>query len=274
MVATESAPVTQQKQRARRVRWGRIEVPWALIVLAVSVLLWQFVVVALHVKEYLVPAPLKVAQELVNHWGMYWHNTLATGAEVLVGFGISLAVALPIALLIAYSRPLSRAIYPLLVVSQTVPKIALAPLFLVWFGFGWTPKVLITVLVAFFPIVVDSVNGFTSAPPEMRDLTRSMGAKRLPNFWKVQLPQALPQIFAGMKIASTLAVIGAVVAEFIGANNGLGYIITLAVNNLQTVEQFAAIVLLSVMGMLFFGALALLERLLLPWHVSVRSRQP
>jgi NitT/TauT family transport system permease protein len=255
--------------RPRRKR-RRISFPWSVLVFVLCIVAWQLAVKVFAVKEYLVPSPWQVAKELRTNWHLYLTQSWATGQEVLVGFGLSVAFGLPIALLLAYSRPFSRGVYPLLVLSQTVPKVALAPLFLIWFGFGFTPKVLVTVLVAFFPIVVNAVAGFQSTPPEMRNLTRSMGAGRIATFWKVLFPQALPSIFAGMKIASTLAIIGAVVAEFIGADKGLGYLITLAVNNLQTEEQFAAIVLLSAMGMVFFGAIAALERILLPWHVSVR----
>jgi NitT/TauT family transport system permease protein len=241
-----------------------------VVVLVVCIGLWQLLTWALNIEEYLVPSPVQVAQELVDERAMYLDQSTATGTEVLIGFGLSVAVGLPIAVLLAFSKPFSRGVYPLLVMSQTIPKVALAPLFLVWFGFGLTPKVLVTVLVAFFPIVVNAVAGFQASPPEMRNLTRSMGAGRLATFWKVLFPQALPSIFAGMKIASTLAIIGAVVAEFIGADKGLGYLITLAVNNLQTVEQFASIVVLSVMGMVFFAVIDVLERIVLPWHVSVR----
>lgn len=269
-MAADTAPQTlAPPARARRKR-RRISFPWSLLVFVLCILLWQFLTWAFHVQEYLVPSPWQVAKDLQDKWHLYLDETWATAQEVLVGFGLSVAIGLPIAMLLAYSRPFSRGVYPLLVLSQTIPKVALAPLFLVWFGFGFTPKVLVTVLVAFFPIVVNAVAGFQSTPPEMRNLTRSMGAGRIATFWKVLFPQALPSIFAGMKIASTLAIIGAVVAEFIGADKGLGYLITIAVNNLQTVEQFAAIVLLSAMGMIFFGVIAALERILLPWHVSVR----
>ena len=164
-----------------------------------------------------------------------------------------------------------RAVYPLIVGSNTVPKVALAPLLLAWFGFGLMPKILIVVLVAFFPIVINAVVGLKSLGAPMIYLARSMGASAAQVFWLFRMPNALPSIFAGLKIASVLSVIGAVVAEFVGADSGLGYAMMVATSDLNIARQFAAILVLSAIGMVFFWILGVVERLLLPWHSSVRN---
>jgi ABC-type nitrate/sulfonate/bicarbonate transport system permease component len=191
--------------------------------------------------------------------------------EILAGFGISVLVGIPLAICVTYSLTLDRAIYPLIVGSQTVPKVAIAPLLLAWFGFGLAPKIMIVALVAFFPIVVNTVVGLRAASPQMLHLARSMGASPTQIFWRFRLPQALPNVFAGMKLATVLAVIGAVVAEFVGADSGLGYLIMVAGADFKIDRQFSAILVLSVLGMLLFWVAGWIERLVLPWHISVRA---
>jgi NitT/TauT family transport system permease protein len=163
---------------------------------------------------------------------------------------------------------MEKAIYPLIVASQTIPKVAIAPLMLTWFGYGMAPKIVIVVLLSFFPIVINSVMGLKSASREMIYLSRSMGASGWQTFWKFRLPQALPSIFAGLKLATALSVIGAIVAEFIGADKGLGYLILIAGANFDIARQFASVVVISLIGVVFFAVLERIERIAIPWKAS------
>ncbi len=243
---------------------------WAYPVLAAAVFLtlWEAAVRLLDIKPYLLPAPTNIFQKLIGQWGTIWDYTLVTGYETVLGFLLSIAVGIPVGMAIFYIRPLERVIYPFLVASQTIPKVAIAPLLVIWFGFGLTPKVIVAFLIAFFPIVVDTVVGLKSTPPEMIYLVRSMGANRLQTFLKISLPNALPNIFGGLKVAITLAVVGAVVGEFIGADKGLGYLLVVANGYLDTPLVFAGILVLSLMGIFLFFVIELLERLLMPWRTE------
>ena len=160
-----------------------------------------------------------------------------------------------------YSEWFRRGIYPILLTAQVLPKVALAPLFIVWFGFGLLPKVLMTFLISFFPIVIDTLTGLNSVRPESLMLIRSMGGTRWQSFWKIRLPRALPSIFGGFKVAITFAVVGTIVAEFVGSDHGLGYILVLARGNLDTVTVFAAILWLIAIGFLFYFAVEIAERI-------------
>ncbi|RDE09696.1 ABC transporter permease [Pelagibacterium lacus] len=223
------------------------------------------------VPAYMLPAPSDIMVAMQSMWGLLFIHSGITLAEIGIGFVLATLIGVPLATLITYSHVFDRAVYPLIVGSQTIPKVAIAPLLLAGFGYGLAPKVAIVTLIAFFPIVINTVVGLRSVPAEMLHLARSMGATPLQAFWKFRLPQALPSIFAGLKLASVLAVIGAVVAEFVGANGGLGYIIMIAGSNFRMDQQFAAIIFLSAIGMVFFWLIGLAERAMLPWHISVRS---
>jgi NitT/TauT family transport system permease protein len=236
--------------------------------------LWQIASVVFDIPSFLLPSPYQIGVEIVANRSILLAHASVTCLEILAGFLISVLIGLPLAAMFVYSRILEKAIFPLIVGSNTVPKVALAPLLLAWFGFGLTPKILIVVLVAFFPIIINAVVGLRSMPPQMLYLARSMGATPLQTFWLFQLPSAMPHIFAGLKIATSLSVIGAVVAEFVGADGGLGYIMMVANADLNIARQFAAIVVLSLIGMIFFWSIDVLQRILLPWHVSIRGDAP
>jgi NitT/TauT family transport system permease protein len=231
---------------------------------------WQLVVVAFRPPEYLVPSPRAVWEELVLHWDLLLMHTWVTTQEMLAGFALSVAVSIPMALAIATWRPLERTIYPLLVVSQAVPKVAVAPLLLVWMGFGLTPKIFVAVLIAFFPIVISTVTGLKSVPHEMLQLSRSMGLSVPSTLLKIKVPYSLPHVFAGLKVGITLAVVGAVVGEFVGADRGLGYLLLFTLGRLNTRLMFADLVCLIALGVVSFWVVQLLERKTIPWHVSVR----
>lgn len=249
---------------------GRIEVPWGLISGLAFFLAWQVAVEALKVPAYLLPTPSAIVLDMVKNWSLLSQHALVTLYEIGLGFMISIAIAIPLAVLFTYSRIFEKLFYPLIVGTQTIPKVAIAPLFLVWFGFGLTPKIIIVTLMTFFPIVINAVVGLKSLNFQTVYLAQSMGASHLEVFWHFRLPNALPSIFAGLKVASVLAVIGAIVAEFVGADSGLGYLIVVAATDQNVTRQFAAIAFLSVVGILFFWFVGYLERRLLPWHASVR----
>lgn len=260
--------------RSRRSLWKRILFSaWMRPVLLVVILLvvWDLAIRLFRIPPYLIPAPIDVVKQLVAEWPKLWRESLVTTYATLGGFALSIAFGIPMALMIAYSRTVESFVYPLLVFSQSVPKIAIAPLFVVWFGFGIIPKVICAFLLGFFPVVVSTVMGFKSVEPEMIDLARSMKASRLAMFLRISLPQALPSIFAGLKVSVTLAVVGAVVGEFVGSNSGIGYLLQIANGNFDLPLMFAALTVLSAIGVLLFVAVDVIERLMIPWHASHRT---
>jgi NitT/TauT family transport system permease protein len=232
---------------------------------------WDLAIRLFHIPPYQVPAPYDVLITLQQEWPnlltQAWPTTLAT----LWGFALSALFGIPVAMLIAGSKTVEDYVYPLLVFSQSIPKIAIAPLFVVWFGFGILPKVLCAFLLGFFPVVVSSVQGFKSVDPEMFDLVRALQANRFQIFRIVSLPHALPSIFAGLKVSITLAVVGAVVGEFVGANSGIGFVLQRSIGNFELPLMFAALVVLALIGVLLFWLIDVVERLLIPWHASQRQ---
>ncbi len=241
-----------------------------VVVLAALLAGWEAGVRLGGVPAYLLPPPSTIAARIVRDFHLILPHAWVTFSEVCFGFALSIAVSIPLAAVLSRFPWLERALHPLLVASQTIPKVAIAPLLVVWFGFGPAPKILVAFLIGFFPIVVDSLIGFRSLPKEVLWLSRSMGASAWKTFVKIQIPAALPNIFAGVKVASTLAVVGAVVGEFVGADRGLGYQLIVANGLLDVQLSFAVLVVLSAMGMLVFAAVGLVERLVLPWHISQR----
>jgi len=240
---------------------------WLIIVLIIG---WDLCIRLFKIPQYLIPTPWQVVQQLFKEWPMLWREALPTLYATLGGFVLSALVGVPIAMWIAYSRLVESFVYPLLVFSQSVPKVAIAPLFVVWFGFGVIPKVIAAFLLGFFPVIVATVQGFKSIESDVIDLARSMGASPLKVFIKFRLPQAMPAIFSGLKVSVTLAVVGAVVGEFVGSNSGLGYVLQKANGTFDLPLMFAALVILSMIGVLLFLALELIERWVLPWHASQR----
>jgi NitT/TauT family transport system permease protein len=252
--------------------WGKHRTWITPVVVGIAaIFLWQFLVTLLKVPTYILPLPTEVASTLWTDRAELWNATLVTAFEVLAGFILAVLVSVPVAMLIVSFKWFETIVYPFLVLLQTVPKIALAPLFVVWFGFGIVPKVLVTFLICFFPILLDTMTGLRSSNPDMASMVRSMGGGQWSIFTKVRLPAALPHLFSGLKVAITLAVVGAVVGEFVGATEGLGYLLLRANANLDTPLLFAAIVILTVLGLIVYYAVSLIERLSIPWHVSHRS---
>ncbi len=237
------------------------------------VVAWQLICTFGHVRPYVLPAPTAILLRLYHSWSLMEPHTLITLEETVIGFALGSLLGFVLALLIAYSRLIEQMLYPLIVASQAVPKLAIAPLFILWFGFGIWPKVVVTILLVFFPVVVTSAEGLMSVDRNLIDLLRSVSASPLQVFLKVRLPHALPQVLAGLKIGITLAVVGAVVGEWVGADRGLGYLIIFADTQLDTTLSFASITLLVVMGVVLFIAMDIVGRLITPWQ-RVRVQDP
>jgi NitT/TauT family transport system permease protein len=250
-----------------------IQAPWLrpLIFLALLIALWDIAIRIFHIPPYQVPAPIDVVITLWQEWPKLMSEAVPTTVATVYGFLLSAVFGIPIAMLIAGSRTVESYVYPLLVFSQSIPKIAIAPLFVVWFGFGMMPKVLSAFLLGFFPVVVSAVQGFKSVEPDLLDLARAMEASRLQIFRMVSLPYAMPAIFSGLKVSITLAVVGAVVGEFVGSNSGIGYVLQRSIGNFELPTMFAALVILALIGVILFWILDLIERLVIPWHASQRQ---
>jgi putative hydroxymethylpyrimidine transport system permease protein len=243
-------------------------VRWLLAALLVGlfVLAWQGVASLESVDDLLVASPVETAEALYDEFGLLWDNALVTLVEVLLG----LAVAVPLGVLLAVAmhlvRPLRDAAYPLLVASQAIPIVVLAPIFVLAFDYGIGPKVAIVALICFLPVTVNLLDGLRSVPPELLKLMHSLGASRLRSLRSVELPAALPYLFSGLKIAATVSVIGAVFGEWAGADEGLGRLVLLANNQLETPRVYAGTVLLTLMAVGLFLAVVVAERLACPWN--------
>jgi ABC-type nitrate/sulfonate/bicarbonate transport system permease component len=241
---------------------------WALPLAVVVVLLglwelaarWDLIADALNIKPYLIPAPSDVGESLWNDRELLAEDAWVTAQEVLLGFALALALGFAFAVALHLSDTLRRAFYPLLVASQTVPVIAIAPILIVWLGFGIGPKLAIIALVCFFPITVNTLDGLRSVDPDLPRMMRTLDAGRSQILRRVEVPSALPFLFSGAKIAAAISVIGAVFGEWAGADEGLGHLILIAQGQLQTARVFAAVVVLSALALILFGGLALIER--------------
>ncbi|WP_420963411.1 ABC transporter permease [Brucella sp. IR073] len=242
-----------------------------ILLVAVLVILWDLSIRAFAIPAYLIPTPTDVAMKMAEEWRMLLTETIPTLQATIGGFVLSVVIGVPLAMLIAYSKTVESYLYPLLVFSQSVPKVAIAPLFVVWFGFGIFPKIIVAFLLGFFPVVVSTVMGFKSLEADLIDLAKSMGSTRLKMFYKISLPNALPAIFSSMKVSVTLAVVGAVVGEFVGSNSGIGYVLQRANGNFDLPLMFSALIVLSLMGVVLFVVIDVIEKLMLPWHISNRT---
>tara|TARA_B100001123_G_scaffold143195_1_gene166442 strand:- start:5885 stop:6682 length:798 start_codon:yes stop_codon:yes gene_type:complete len=232
------------------------------------VLLWELWVRIGDVPDWQLPAPSEIARELEASWGLLWDHTLVTLKEIVVGFAAALAAGLILAGGIAYSRVLERSVYPIVIASQTVPIIAIAPLLLIWVGYGLTPKIIIVALICFYPIAVNTVDGLKAIDSDMVNMLRTLGASRWQVFTKLQIPTALPFMFSGIKIGMSVSVIAAVIGEWVGASEGLGYLITYSQPLFLTARVFAAIFLLSIMGITLFVLAVVAERMMMPWYFN------
>ncbi|WP_342451495.1 ABC transporter permease [Neoroseomonas nitratireducens] len=260
---------------ARRERLARLKAALPAWIAVIGLFLaWEGAVRFFGIREFLLPAPSAIWTATLSVWPTVLAHTGSTLLTVLLGFTASVLVSLPLAMLIASSRAISAAIYPLLVVTQSIPKVALAPILIVALGANEVPRVIVTFLVAFFPLVVASVAGLLATPPELIELGRACRAGRMQELLRIRLPFAVPFVFGGLKVAAALSVVGAVVAEFVGADAGLGYLIQTSMAFFRTPLAFSAVVILAIMGIVLFQAVSMLERILFPWSSGAENSAP
>ena len=258
---------------SRRARIDAVQwLPAALIIVAILAA-WEGYVRIFDVQRWLLPAPSVVVATIGDSAGLLSRHTWVTLEEVLIGFGVALGAGVTLAAAIALSRTLERAIYPFVIASQTIPIIVIAPLLLVWVGYGLMPKVIVVALIAFFPIVVNTVDGLKSVDPDVVNLMRTLRASKRQIFFKLQVPSSLPFLFSGVKIAIAVSVIGAVIGEWAGASEGLGYLMIRSKPQFLTERVFAAMAILSLMGIALFALAGIAERKAIPWWHSARRQR-
>jgi len=238
---------------------------YPLVGVAIILLIWQLYTYYFGINRIVLPSPTDILRASATNWQVLLRECWPTFLESVLGFVLAVVIGIPFAVCVATSRVLNLTLYPILIATQSIPKVAVAPIILVWFGLGMQSKLVIAFLVAFFPIVVDTAAGMRATSAGLLELARSLRASPLQVFLKVQFPSALPFIFAGSKVAVTLAVIGAVIGEFVGSVGGLGNLLLTANSQLDSPLAWAALVWLSALGILLFAAVVLAERIVMPW---------
>lgn len=243
----------------------------AAIALLILVVMWEIGCDLFRVPSWLLPPPSEIALAIWQFRAILPVHFLATFYAIVGGFALAIITGIPLAIVIVYSPFLRRVVYPLLLMVQSVPKVAVAPLLLLWVGYGLESNMIVAATVAFFPIVINTASGLESVDAELLELTTSLDAGALRVFWRVRLPWALPYIFSSFKIAITLAVIGAIVAEFVGADKGLGYLILTSSGQMKISLMFGVLLILSGLGIICFYAVCWAERLLCPWYLPLTT---
>ncbi len=266
--ASTKGMASKGRLREAALRW----LPPSLIVMA-AIGAWEAYVRLFDVQKWLLPASSAIVATMGRSAGLLSRHGWVTLEEVLIGFALALGAGLLLAGAIALSRTLERAVYPFVIASQTIPVIVIAPLLLVWVGYGLLPKVIVVALISFFPIVVNTVDGLRSVDADMVNMMRTFGAGRWQIFAKLQAPSSLPFVFSGIKVAIAISVIGAVIGEWVGSSEGLGYLMVRSKPQFLTERVFAAMVVLSLMGIALFALAGLAERLAIPWWHSERRRR-
>ncbi|MES2536384.1 MAG: ABC transporter permease [Pseudomonadota bacterium] len=264
-IARTAVPAPAASGIGRRVASTIAQAVPTLLLIVITLVIWEVAVRLMKIPHFVIPTPTSIAMELVNKQKALGYAAFITAEEILYGFMLSAVVGVLMALIIVRFERFGKAVYPLMVLFQNVPKIALAPLFILWFGYNLEPKILLIVVMAFFPISLNMLVGLRSADPNLIALMRSVGASRNEILRRVQIPNSLPYLMAGLKVGITLSVIGAIVGEFAGASAGLGYMIQFASTQMETALVFAALVEVSVLGVLFYYAVELLERRYITW---------
>lgn len=260
-------------KEAARSGWKSWRILYPLLAVGVGVAVWYALIYLLEMPHYVLPRPESIFLEMYEQSPLLLRHGWVTTYEAVAGFLLGVAIGVPCALLIVWSEPVGRALMPLLIFSQTMPKVAIAPLFLLWFGFGILPKVVVAFLICFFPIVISMATGLQSVETEMLELVRSMSATKFQVFRKARIPTSLPFLFSGLKVSITLSVIGAIVGEFVGSNEGLGYLVLVANGNVDTPLLFAILLVLACIGFVLYAIIPFLERLCLPWHAAVKAQE-
>jgi NitT/TauT family transport system permease protein len=265
--ASSRSRATLSRRFWKQLRVASYPISAVLVVLAV----WQLGVMVFNVPHYILPTPLAIARDGIRSGYMIAPHFWITLYEALVGLAFAILLAVPFTLLVAYSPFMYRSFYPLLVFFDEVPKVAIAPLLVTWFGFGLQPKMILAFIICFFPIFINGVVGFKSISPDLLNLGRCTGAHEWEMFWKIRLPNALPNLFVGLKMAGSGAMVGAVVAEFLAAERGLGFFLQKAASFMRTELGFATIAAMWTIGLALFFGISLIESLTIPWHVSKRG---
>lgn len=266
MNTTEASTLGQDRARLPRVNFKLNTAPlWGAAGFLLLIAVWQVLVSTHAIAETAVPRPLAAWDALVEHRAVLATEARTTLAEILLGFCLSALLGFVIALLIHSSAVLYKLLYPQVVVAQAVPKLALVPVILIWFGFGSTSNAVIAVLISIFPMIVNTLHGFESADRNLLDLGRSMGGSKFTIFRRIKLPTAMPSIFTGMKLCMSFATVGAIAGEIFAGNAGLGFVVSSAAGSLNSALAFAGIVVISVIGLVLYYAMLWLERKLIPW---------
>lgn len=246
----------------------------SLLALLVIVVLWYAATEVFGVSAYILPAPHVVLGSLVDNFAMITRHLGVTIFEAMSGLALAVVLGFAVSFLIVWSPALGRAILPILAFIQTTPKVAVAPLLLLWLGFGYAPKIVIAFLISFFPVVIATVTGLNSAQKELLELVQSLTRSSSVVFWRVRVPSAMPFFFSGLKVAVTLSLIGALVGEYVGSDRGLGYLIMVANGDLNAPLLLAGVVVTALMGFTLFTAVQIIERAVMPWHASVKGKGP
>jgi NitT/TauT family transport system permease protein len=243
-----------------------------LLYIALAIALWQLLITVFKVKEFVIPSPISVFKSLFsgeliaeNTW---WVHISTTLIEIAVSFSLTAIVGFALALFISWSKMLRGIFMPVIAVLNSLPKIALAPLFLIWLGYGFTANVTIAIIVAFFPVVLNTIAGLNSVDEDLLDLIRYLNASKLQLFLKIRIPNSLPYIFSGLKVSATMTVVGVIVGEFVASSQGLGFLIKDSQAMMNTPPMFAALFIISAMGLGLFALIGFLERVLMPWNTE------
>lgn len=266
-----AADKTQERRTATGPSWlvslTTVGLRWlpAMVIVVGIIGLWEAYVRIFDIQKWLLPAPSVIAKTIGVDADLLWGHTLATMEEIAVGFALALVCGVVLAAAIGLSRTVERALYPFLIASQTIPIIVIAPMLLIWIGYGLAPKVIVVALICFFPIVVNMVDGLKSVDSDVVSLMRTLGANRWRIFVKLQVPTSMPYLFSGLRIAVAFSVIGAVIGEWVGSSEGLGYLMIRSKPQFLTERVFAAIVILSAMGVGLFALVSIVERFAIPW---------
>lgn len=237
----------------------------ALVVFAITIVLWQFVVTHWKIPNWLLPSPVDIAHAFYNTFPIIWSHTLTTVLETTIGFFIAVILGIMAAVCMVQIPLLKKAFYPFLVISQTIPLVAVVPLLILWLGYGILPKIVIVILICFFPIAISLLEGLEITDNDLLNLVKSMGATKWQILYYIRFPQALPSLFAGLKIAATYSVMGAVVGEWLGASSGLGVYLTRSSRSFLTDQVFAAIVAITILSISYFFLIELIRKIVLPW---------
>ena len=232
----------------------------------ITIVVWDLYVVLFDLSEVVLPRPVVILSAISQEWRALFIEGFATLLACLYGFGLSIVIGVPIAVLMTDSKPLNLMFYPLLIATQSVPKVAIAPILLIWFGTGIESKLAIAFFISFFPMVVDTATGLRATPKELIELSKSLKASYLQTFVKIRFPSALPYIFSGAKVAVTLAVIGVVIGEFVGGSDGLGSLLMVANSQINSPLAWASLVFLSFLGILLYLLVVVAEQLIIPWN--------